>query len=43
MTGSKKTKERIEFSLAYLLSTLAGLLAFLFVWLVGMAWECYRF
>lgn len=36
MTCSKKLKDRIEFPLTFLLSTVAGLLAFLFVWLVGV-------
>lgn len=41
MTGSKKTRERLEFPLAFLLSMLLGLLAFLFVSLLGVAWEYY--
>lgn len=42
MIGSNKLRERIEFSLAFLLSMMAGLMAFLFVWVLGAAWECYR-
>jgi hypothetical protein len=42
MAESKKIWERIEFPLAFLLSMVAGLLAFLFVWLLGIAWESYR-
>lgn len=36
MITSNKLKERIEFPVTFILCTLAGLLAFLFVWLVGV-------
>jgi hypothetical protein len=42
MTVSKKLWERIEFPLAFLFSIAGGLVAFLFVWLIGIALECSR-
>jgi hypothetical protein len=39
MAPSKKIWERIEVPLAFLLSMIAGLLAFLFVWVLGVALE----
>jgi hypothetical protein len=42
MTGPKNLRERMEFPVAFLLSTLAGFLAFLLVWLIGVLWEFYR-
>lgn len=39
MSEHKKLRERAEFPVAFILSTLAGLLAFLLVWLLGTAWE----
>lgn len=39
MSQPKKISERAEFPLAFLVSTVAGLLAFLLVWLLGTAWE----
>jgi hypothetical protein len=42
MTGSKNFRERMEFPVAFLLSTAAGLLAFLLVWLLTVLWETYR-
>jgi len=35
----KKISERAEFPLVFLLSTIAGLVAFLLVWFLGTAWE----
>jgi hypothetical protein len=42
MTGPKNFRERMEFPVAFILSTLAGLVAFLLVWLLGILWEFYR-
>ncbi len=42
MTGPKNLRERLEFPLAFVLSTVAGLLAFLLVWLLGILWESYH-
>ena len=42
MTGPKNFRERMEFPVAFILSTLAGLLAFLLVWLLGILWELYQ-
>ena len=39
MAGTKKAWDRIEFPITFLLSTIAGLLAFLLVWLVSAALE----
>jgi len=39
MAGEKDLRERTEFTLAFITSALAGLLAFLFVWLLGVIWE----
>lgn len=42
MTGFKNLRERMEFPVAFLLSALAGLLAFFLVSLLGILWEVYR-
>ena len=42
MAGHKNLRERMEFPLVFLTSAVAGLLAFLLVWLLGVVWECYR-
>lgn len=42
MTGPKNLRERMEFPLALVLSLVAGLLAFLLVWLVSILFELYR-
>ncbi|HLE61801.1 MAG TPA: hypothetical protein VI750_01615 [Pyrinomonadaceae bacterium] len=42
MTGQKNLRERMEFPVAFVLSTIAGLLAFLLVWLIGVLWELTR-
>jgi len=42
MTAPKNLRERMEFPLAFALSTVAGLLAFLLVRLLGILWEFYR-
>ena len=42
MASSKKMWERIEFPLAFILSMIAGLLAFTFVWLVASMWDSYH-
>ena len=43
MIGSRKIWERFEFPLTFLLSTVAALLAFLFVWGLGSVIErCFR-
>jgi hypothetical protein len=39
MAGTKKTSDRVEFPITFLLSIIAGLLAFLLVWLVSAALE----
>ena len=39
MSEQKKLGDRAEFPIAFILSTVAGLLAFLLVWLLGTAWE----
>ncbi len=36
MAGHKNLRERMEFPLAFLISALAGLIAFLLVWLLGV-------
>jgi hypothetical protein len=39
MSEHKKLRERVEFPIAFVLSSVAALLAFLLVWLLGTAWE----
>lgn len=39
MSGQRKFRERAEVPLAFIISTVAALLAFLLVWLIGTAWE----
>jgi hypothetical protein len=40
MTGPKNLRERMEFPIVFVLSTAAGLFAFLLVWLVYFLSEC---
>jgi hypothetical protein len=40
MTGPKNLRERMEFPIVFVLSTAAGLIAFLLVWLVSRLSEC---
>jgi hypothetical protein len=42
MTGPKNLKERLEFPVVFAISTAAGLVAFMLVWLIGILLECYR-
>ncbi len=42
MTGPKNLRERMEFPIAFVISVLAGLLAFLLVWALGILLESYR-
>jgi len=42
MTGPKNLRERMEFPLVFVLSTVAGLVSFLLVSLIGILWEFYR-
>lgn len=39
MSEQKNLRERAEFPIVFILSTVAGLLAFFLVWLLGTAWE----